>query len=73
MNLSRSAFAPVNKPSRRFGCVAPTFCNNAATEDPDTIETDNNREPTAGELLICLCFYLAGGWGTAHTCDRRSG
>lgn len=52
MNLFLSAFALVNNASRRSVSVAPTFCNNADTEGPDTIDTDNNREPTARELLI---------------------
>lgn len=45
LNLFLSVFALVNNPSRRFVSVAPTLCNNADTEGPDTIDTDNNREP----------------------------
>ena len=67
MNLFRSVLALVNKPSRPFVSVAPILCNSAATEGPDTIDTDNNREPTARELLIDYKFQLAGGRGTAHT------
>ena len=67
MNLFLSALALVNKPSRFFVSVAPILCNNAATEGPDTIDTDNNHEPTAWELLIDYKFQLAGGRGTAHT------
>jgi hypothetical protein len=52
MNLFLSVFALVNNASRRSVSVAPTLCNNADTEGPDTIDTDNNREPTARELLI---------------------
>ena len=52
MNLFLPVFELVNKPSRCFVAVAPILCNNAATEGPHKIDTDNNREPTAWELLI---------------------